>query len=123
MSCLKDQQRGLFISLEQVRADLDYANDGWGDEGLDSSLRRMFHDTALKCRRDIASTLYQLRKGKIAILETELSQVRDEGLFVASVLQDPECADLHHDFRPTWGELVGRQTKLVQDIAALRSQV
>ena len=123
MNDLRDQQRYLSLMLGQVRLDLAHANDGWRDEGLEPSLRRMFHNTALKCRRDIATVLDLLRRVNIAILETELDQLRDEARFVASVLQDPEVADLHAKIIPIWGDLVGRQTKLVQDIAALRSQV
>jgi hypothetical protein len=123
MNDLVAQKQYLSHMLGQVRLDLAHANDGWRDEGLELSLRRVFHNMALKCRSEIAWIRVQLRKVELDILQMELVQVRDEGLFVASVLQDPECADLHHDFRPTWGDLVGRQTELVQEIAALRSQV
>ena len=123
MSNLVDQKQYLSNRLEQLKADLAYANDGWRDKGLEPSLRRMFHNMALKCRSEIAWIRVQLRKVELDILQMELVQVRDEGLFVASVLQDPEVADLHAEFIPTWGDLVGRQTELVQEISALRSQM
>ncbi len=122
-SYLRMTYQDLSHMLEEVKIRLTYANDGWRDEGLEPGFRHLFHNESLRCRREIYSIRVQLREVELAILETELEQVRNEGRFVASVLQDPDCADLHHDFRPTWGDLVRRQTELVREIAELRSQM
>mgnify|MGYP004366599921 CR=1 FL=1 len=122
-SYLRMTYQDLSHRLEEATKSLAYTVDGYNDKGLQLSLRRRFHTESLRCRKEIASIRVKLREVELAILETELEQVRNEGRFVASVLQNPDCADLHHDFRPILGDLVRRQTELVREIAELRSQM